>query len=184
MCRPHPLAWPRFANDVIAHLSDTPKLSTDINLRLCRAGAGSSGALRALLPVFRLLHKLNCSLAGMDLSWQANFDSGLAITHGWGLVVSPGATVGKNCTLFHGATLGQGDRINVDGSRETGFPVLEDDVWIGPHALILGSVRIGRGSRILGGAFVTKDVPPYSMVGGNPAEILKQGIEPDVVNPA
>lgn len=154
-----------------------------VTLRLCKAAAVTTGVFRVLLPLFRLFHKWNCGSAGMDLSWQANIGPGLAVTHGWGLVVSPGATIGKNCTLFHGATLGQADKISSDGVRETGFPVLEDDVWVGPHALVVGNVRVGRGSRILGGAFVTQDVPPRTMVGGNPAQILKRGIEPDVVNP-
>lgn len=154
-----------------------------VSMRLCKAAANSSGAFSLFAPVFRALHKWNCSSAGMDLSWQAGFGPGLAITHGWGLVVSPGATIGRNCTLFHGATIGQGDRINSNGARETGFPILEDEVWVGPHALIVGDVRIGRGARILGGSFVTKSVPPNTMVGGNPAQFLKHDICPDVANP-
>ncbi|MRR49953.1 MAG: serine acetyltransferase [Rhodocyclaceae bacterium] len=155
-----------------------------VSMRLCRAAAASDSAWgRLLLPLLRLAHRWNCRRAGMDLSWQASVAAGLAVTHGWGLVVSPGATIGRNCTLFHGATLGRGDRIGQDGSRVSGFPVVEDDVWIGPHAIVVGGVRVGRGSRILGGAFVGVDVPPRSLVGGNPARIIRENIVPDVVNP-
>jgi acetyltransferase-like isoleucine patch superfamily enzyme len=50
--------------------------------------------------------------------------------------------------------------------------VIEDDVWIGPNATILKGVRIGAGSFIEPGALVTRDVPPRSRVGGNPATVL------------
>lgn len=47
------------------------------------------------------------------------------------------------------------------------------DVWIGSGALILGGVSIGSGAIISAGSVVTKNVPPYAIVGGNPAHILK-----------
>jgi acetyltransferase-like isoleucine patch superfamily enzyme len=52
--------------------------------------------------------------------------------------------------------------------------VVEDDVWIGANAVITAGVRIGKHAVVAGGSVVTKDVPPYSVVGGNPARILKQ----------
>jgi acetyltransferase-like isoleucine patch superfamily enzyme len=51
--------------------------------------------------------------------------------------------------------------------------VIEDDVWVGSKAVILHGVRIGRGAIVAAGAVVTKDVPPYGVVGGVPARILK-----------
>jgi maltose O-acetyltransferase len=52
--------------------------------------------------------------------------------------------------------------------------VIEDDVWIGSRSTILQNVRkIGQGSIIGAGSVLTKDVPPYAIVGGNPARILK-----------
>ena len=48
-----------------------------------------------------------------------------------------------------------------------------DDVWIGVNALILPGITVGRGSVVAGGAVVTKDVPPYTIVGGNPAKIIR-----------
>lgn len=50
--------------------------------------------------------------------------------------------------------------------------VIEDDVWIGPNALILKGVRVGAGSIIEAGAVVTRDVPPLSRVIGNPARVV------------
>lgn len=51
--------------------------------------------------------------------------------------------------------------------------VIEEDVWIGARAIILKGVHIKRGSVIGAGAVVTKDIPPYSVVAGNPACLLK-----------
>ena len=57
---------------------------------------------------------------------------------------------------------------------ETPCPVIiEDDVWIGARAIILPGRRIGKGAIVGAGAVVTKDVPAYAIVGGNPAVILK-----------
>lgn len=59
--------------------------------------------------------------------------------------------------------------------------VIEDDVWIGHHAIILpGCRRIGRGSIIGAGAIVTRDVPRYAVVAGNPARVLRERFPKDV----
>ena len=57
---------------------------------------------------------------------------------------------------------------------ETAPVVIEDNVWICQRAMILKGVRIGKGSIVAAGAVVTKDVPPYSIVAGNPAKIVKK----------
>lgn len=51
--------------------------------------------------------------------------------------------------------------------------VVEDDVWIGYRATVLSGVRIGQGAVIAAGAVVTSDVPPYAIVGGVPAKLLR-----------
>lgn len=52
--------------------------------------------------------------------------------------------------------------------------VVEDDVWIAGNSIILDGVTIGKGSVVAGGAVVNKDVPPYSVVAGVPAKIVKE----------
>jgi len=54
-----------------------------------------------------------------------------------------------------------------------GDVVIGDYVWIGDRAIILQGVNIGEHAIIAAGAVVTKDVPPYAIVGGNPAKIIK-----------
>lgn len=59
--------------------------------------------------------------------------------------------------------------------------VIEDDVWVGGNATILGGVTVSRGSVIGASAVVTKDVPAYSIVGGNPARVLRARFTDDEV---
>ena len=57
------------------------------------------------------------------------------------------------------------------GLDEQGI-VVEDDVWIGTHVVICDGVTVGAHSVLAAGSVVTKDVPPYSVVGGVPARVL------------
>lgn len=56
----------------------------------------------------------------------------------------------------------------------TSLITIEDEVWIGANAVVTAGVTVGKHSVVAGGSVVTKDVPPYSIVGGNPAKLLKQ----------
>ncbi|MRS13627.1 serine acetyltransferase [Enterobacteriaceae bacterium RIT691] len=149
-------------------------------LRLCQKT--QHGPLKLLHIPFKILHRFASHLAGIELPSATQIGAGFVLTHGRGVVINQGASIGRNVTLFHGVTLGQADRIAKDGSRLTEFPTIEDDTWIGPHAIIVGGVTIGKGSRIAGGAFVTDDIPAYSLVIGNPAKIVKSNCTPDVTN--
>ena len=54
---------------------------------------------------------------------------------------------------------------------------IEDDTWIGFGAVVLSGVTVGRGAIVAAGSVVTKDVPPYAIVGGNPAKVLSYRFE-------
>lgn len=56
-----------------------------------------------------------------------------------------------------------------------------DDVWIGYRATILSGVKIGQGAVIGAGALVSKDVPPYAIVGGVPAKIIKYRFDEKII---
>ncbi len=51
--------------------------------------------------------------------------------------------------------------------------VIEDDVWLGTGVKVMAGVRIGRGAVVAAGAVVTKDVPPFAVVGGVPARLIR-----------
>ncbi len=59
------------------------------------------------------------------------------------------------------------------GMTETKPVTIEDDVWIGTRVIILPGLTIGRGSILGAGTVVTKDIPPFSVVVGNPGRIVK-----------
>ena len=59
--------------------------------------------------------------------------------------------------------------------------IVENDVWIGYRATILSGVNIGQGAIIAAGSVVTKDVPPYAIVGGVPAKVIKYRFPPEMI---
>ncbi|HKL10089.1 MAG TPA: acyltransferase [Clostridia bacterium] len=63
------------------------------------------------------------------------------------------------------------------GDSEMKPVVIGDDVWIGARAIILPGVELGKGCIIAAGSVVTKDVPQYSIAGGNPAKVIKKRFE-------
>lgn len=85
--------------------------------------------------------------------------------------------IGKNCLIgpqtiimdsdFHGI----GDMERTEG--ESAAIIIEDKVWLGTRTMVLKGVRIGEGAVVAAGAIVTKDVPPYAVVAGVPAKVVK-----------
>lgn len=59
--------------------------------------------------------------------------------------------------------------------------IVSDDVWIGQGAIILSGVKVGQGAVIAAGAVVTSDVPPYAIVGGIPAKVIKYRFNPEII---
>ena len=92
-----------------------------------------------------------------------------------------GLTIGNNVLIAGGSMLVPNNHVYthperpilLQGSSSKGIRV-EDDVWIGHGCSILDGVTIGKGSVVAAGSVVNKNVPPYSIVGGVPAKILKK----------
>ena len=57
---------------------------------------------------------------------------------------------------------------------------IDDDVWIGYRSTIMSGIHIGRGAVIAAGSVVTKDVPPYAIVGGVPAKVIKYRFDNEI----
>lgn len=91
----------------------------------------------------------------------------------------------KGCAVAGGLRVQTGNHARIIGTfvgdvREENKPqgfdkdiIVNEDVWIGANVTLLSGVNIGRGATIAAGAVVTKDVPPYSIVGGVPAKFIK-----------
>lgn len=86
-----------------------------------------------------------------------------------GAILGGRATVGKNCHVGAGAVLA--GVIEPPSAKPV---IVEDDVMIGANVVVLEGVTIGKGSVIGAGAVVTKDIPPYSVATGMPAQVIKQ----------
>jgi len=70
-----------------------------------------------------------------------------------------------------------GERMHGYNNKKEGDDLgvtIEDDVWVGANAVILGGVNIGEGAIVGAGAVVTKSVPPYSIVAGVPATVIRK----------
>jgi acetyltransferase-like isoleucine patch superfamily enzyme len=71
--------------------------------------------------------------------------------------------------------------LNSNSKLRKEYVEIENDVWIGIGAIILSPVKIGKGAIIAAGSVVTKNVSPYSIVGGNPAKLIKMRFTSDEV---
>ena len=67
-------------------------------------------------------------------------------------------------------------------AKSKGSIIIKDDVWIGYNAVICSGITIGQGAVIAAGSIVTKNVPPYAIVGGNPAKIIKYRFSENIIH--
>jgi serine O-acetyltransferase len=104
---------------------------------------------------------------GFDISPTTSIGPGLYIGHFGGVVISPYAILGSNINIAQGVTIGAESR----GPRK-GAPTLEDRVWVGANAIIVGKITIGHDALIAPGAFVNFDVPSMAVILGNPGKVV------------
>lgn len=113
------------------------------------------------------------------------------------------ASVGKFCSIGPNSAIGLGhhtlnnlstsplftEKYNATGHTWTDkhdvYPykkvIVGNDVWIGSRVMVVGGVTIGNGAVLAAGAVVTKDVPPYAVVGGVPAKVIRYRFSEDIV---
>lgn len=108
----------------------------------------------------------------LDISETSEIAGGLLIQHGYGTIISP-AKMGRNCWINQGVSIGH--------RTEVGQPIIGDDVRVAAGALVLGSVKVGRGATVAPGAVVLKNVPAYAIVAGNPAQVIGFNMTPEQV---
>lgn len=117
----------------------------------------------------RFLSQVARFLTGIEIHPGARIGRGLFIDHGMGVVIGETCEIGDNVTIYQGVTLGGTGKEK--GKRH---PTIEDGVLIASGAKVLGSMRIGRGSKIGAGSVVLKEVPPNSTVVGVPGRVVVQ----------
>lgn len=110
-------------------------------------------------------HKLSLKL-GFSIPCNV-VGPGLAIVHYGTIVISGGCKIGKNCRIHTGVNIGA-------NAGETQAAIIGDNVYVGPGAKIIGSVKIGNNSVIGANAVVTRDVPNSVTVGGVPAKVISE----------
>lgn len=137
--------------------------------RTCRY-ARSNRLLRiALFPFALLLMRHHGFRLGINIPYQTEIGPGFYISHFTGVFVNSRCTIGKNCNLSQGVTLGLANR----GPRK-GVPTLGNNVYLGPGAKVVGAVHIGDDVAVGANAVVTRDVPTGSVVVGIPARVISQ----------
>lgn len=132
----------------------------------------------------------------MDKVTVGNNTYGNLIIRSWG-ADNEHLTIGNFCSIADNVTFLMGGEH--DYTRFLSFPydaffvskqadvqakgpiTVGDDVWIGANAIIVSNVNIGRGAVIAAGSVVTKDVPPYAIVGGDPAKVIKYRFKPATI---
>ena len=125
--------------------------------------AHQGGVFWNLIYTFYTQYVLGC-----DIKATTQIGEGFEIFHSaHASVVSPGTIIGKNVSLRQNTTIGAK---GFHGAEKS--PIIEEDVTIGPNVCIIGDITIGKGATIGAGAVVVKDVPPYSVVAGNPARVI------------
>ncbi len=112
----------------------------------------------------RLIAEVAHRATGIDIHPGATIGASFAIDHGTGIVIGETAELGARVRLYQGVTLGAA-RVNRRLENVKRHPTSGDDVVIYANATILGGQTvIGRGSRIGGNVWLTRSVPPYSVV--------------------
>ena len=119
-----------------------------------------------LLP--RMITEQAHSLTGIDIHPGAQIGERFFIDHGTGVVIGETCVIGRNVRLYQGVTLGaKSFPLDAEGHPIKGnprHPVVEDDVIIYSGATILGRITLGKGSAIGGNVWLTRSVPPGSII--------------------
>jgi serine O-acetyltransferase len=123
-------------------------------------------SVRTLLRIpYEIAHKVLELIVDIHLWPDTQIGPGLYIAHYGGIWINPRATLGSNCILAHGVTIGA-------PMAAGGAPILGDRVWIGAGAVISGPVRIGSGAVIGANSLVVSNLPENAVAIGVPARVL------------
>lgn len=117
--------------------------------------------------IARLISQLARFLTGIEIHPGAKIGKRLFIDHGMGIVIGETATIGDNCTIYHGVTLG-----GTGKDKYKRHPDIGNNVIIGCGAKVLGPIKIGNNVKVGANAVVLKNIPDNSTVVGIPGKIV------------
>lgn len=104
------------------------------------------------------------------------------IAHGVQIITSSANHQMSGFSTFPFAVFGEPWSSNYEANwPNKGDTVIGNDIWIGHQSLIMPAVTIGDGAIIASGSVVTKDVAPYTIVGGNPAKIIRKRFDEETI---
>jgi serine O-acetyltransferase len=116
----------------------------------------------------RIIAEVAHAATGIDIHPGAEIGRGFFIDHGTGVVIGETAVVGAGVKLYQGVTLGaRRFEVDRDGNLARNYarhPIIEDGVVIYAGASVLGRITVGAGSIIAGNVWLTRSVPPGSVV--------------------
>ncbi len=130
--------------------------------------------LKAKNSIIKRYHRMCCSKIlyknNASIEEQTKIDGRITFPHGLnGILISAGAKIGSNCTVFHQVTIGSN---TLKGSKNNGSPEIGNNVYIGAGAKIIGGVKIGSNVRIGANCVVTEDIPDNATVVLNKPRII------------
>ena len=128
-------------------------------------------------PNVTILLGLHVQMAGLRSSGQkVRIGKNTVINYNCLVHVTGGLVIGENVSISPGAWLVSGSHDINDPNHESIYRpiVIGDYAFIGMRATVLGGVTIGEGAVVMAGAMVTRDVPPFTVVGGVPAKFIAQ----------
>lgn len=163
----------------------------------CREAIDSPAKARVrpiLNWVFGHIRKIKEIGEGFQLPIGASIPAGSRLGRyayiGKGFYAPSPISVGDLCMISTSVTLVGNDHgtdsidrpMRLDFRWSHAVTVFEADVWVGHGAIIRAGITIGRGAMIAAGAVVTKNVEPYSIIGGNPARLIRRRfLEDDII---
>ena len=127
------------------------------------------------LLIARILSNISRTFTGIEIHPGATLGRRIVIDHGMGVVIGETATVGDDCLIYHGVTLGGKVAQAREESQGRRHPAVGNGVTIGSGATLLGPITVGDGATIGAKAVVLDDVPAGALAVGIPAKIKKPG---------
>lgn len=125
----------------------------------------------------QLHHGVKLSAWGTEGYTRINIGDNTSIGDRTEIHAGQAVNIGLNCNISWDVCIMDRDYHKFNSPTEIIKPVnIEDNVWIGCNCLIMKGVTIGEGAVVAAGSVVTKDVPPKTVVGGNPAKVIKEDI--------